>query len=83
MPNLTVVERDGKLVIMSETEANGGPADHYIAVRSDRSFISRATRQEADDFLKGHSGNIYLITHYWHKDEWLPQSTKIAEVSAT
>lgn len=79
MPKLTVVERDGKLVIVSEVEANGGPADHYLGLRHDKQVLPRTTKEEAEAFV-AQGGKVYMITHWRHKDEWLPKAYKIKEV---
>lgn len=72
MPKLTVENRNGKLVIISQTESQGGPTDSYIAVRPDKQFISVKDSETAKEFVK-EGGTVYFLTHYMHNGDWLPK----------
>ena len=85
MPKLSVIERDGKLVVVSKTEAEGGPKDRFIAVKPNKEFISVEDRETALAFIAD-GGKAYMITHYWRTNddggEWLPRSYTIKTVGS-
>lgn len=73
MPRLTVIEQDGKLVIVSQVQAQGGPADSFVAVKQDGTLLVTDDKTAATEFAVD-GGKMYFLTHHLDKHgDWLPE----------